>query len=60
MGGAQNHNEPNNIDIIQQIHEAFHIFSQEGCLDFLERFQGSNVSIDIEFAQTFNGEYTTL
>jgi len=50
MGGATNRNEPNNVDSIRKHPEVMRIFEQAGWLQFLEKFQGFDLDLTMEFA----------
>jgi hypothetical protein len=54
MGGSLNRTEPSNIEDIKANPAVMEIFEQAGWLGFLERFQGSDNQLAMEFAQTFD------
>ena len=60
MGGAVNRNEPNNVDSIRKHPAVMQIFEQAGWLQFLEKFQGFDLDLTMEFAQSFDGSQATM
>jgi hypothetical protein len=60
MGGATNRNEPNNIENIRKNPAVMRIFEQAGWLQFLEKFQGFDFDLTMEFAQSFDGKQATV
>jgi hypothetical protein len=60
MGGAVNRNEPNNVDSIRKHPAVMQIFEQAGWLQFLEKFQGFDLDLTMEFARSFDGSQATV
>jgi hypothetical protein len=60
MGGAVNRNEPNNVDSIRKHPAVMQIFEQAGWLQFLEKFQGFDLDLTMEFAWSCDGSQATV
>jgi hypothetical protein len=55
MGGLFNRINLENIEYIRANPVVMDIFAHVCWIRFLERFQGSNTQLELEFSQTFDG-----